>query len=208
MNKLGQQFLSFKFCFHKSKIAVVFAVIIKQLQIKVVTNLLQCKYVSLCCSLCKVIDYVFIDKYSKHFKSSNLQFAFQAEHDTVMCTSVVKETVQYYLNKKPSAYACMLDASKAFDKVHFGKLFKLLVDRKMPAIVISLLLNNYTRQNTCTTWNGTKSHTFTALNGVRQGGVLSPLLFNVYFDEMIYKLEKSCIGCKIGTCTHFIGALA
>ncbi len=44
-------------------------------------------------SLCKVIYYVFIDKYSKHLKSFNLQFAFQAEHDTVMCTSVVKETV-------------------------------------------------------------------------------------------------------------------
>ncbi len=46
---------------------------------------------SLCCSICKVIDYVFIDKYSRHLKSSSLQFAFQAEHDTVICTSVVKE---------------------------------------------------------------------------------------------------------------------
>ncbi len=35
--------------------------------------------ISLCWSLYKAIDYVFIDKYSKH-----LQFAFQAEHDTVM----------------------------------------------------------------------------------------------------------------------------
>ncbi len=48
----------------------------------------------------------------------------------------------------------MLNASK----VHFGKLFMLLVDRKMPAIVIYLLLDNYTSQNIYTTWNGTKSH--------------------------------------------------
>ncbi len=123
-----------------------------------------------------------------------------------MCTSVVTETEQYYLNKKSSVYACMLDARKASDKVHFGKLFKLLVVRKKPTIVIHLLLDNYTRQNIFSTWNGTKSHTFTALNGVRHGGVLSPLLFNVYFDEMIYTLEKSCIVCKIGA--HFIGALA
>ncbi len=123
-----------------------------------------------------------------------------------MCTSVVKETVQYYLNKKSSMYAGMLDVSKAFDKVCFGKLFKLLVDRQMPAIVIRLLIDKYTRQNICTTWNGTKSHTFTALNGVCQGGVLLPILFNVYFDEMIYKIEKNCIGYKIDT--HFIGALA
>ncbi len=44
------------------------------------------------------------------------------------------------------------------------------------------------------------------MNGVCQGGVLSPLLFNVYFDEMIHKLEKDGIGCKIGI--HYIGDLA
>ncbi len=123
-----------------------------------------------------------------------------------MCTSILKETVQYFLNNKSSVYACMLDVSKAFNKVHFGKLFNLLIDRKLPAIVISLLLDNYTRQNICAIWNGAKSHTFTAVNGVRQGGVLSPLLFNVYFYEMIHKLKKDGIGCKIGI--HYIGALA
>ncbi len=44
------------------------------------------------------------------------------------------------------------------------------------------------------------------MNGVHQGVVLSQLLFNVYFDEMIHKLEKGGIGCKIGI--HYIGALA
>ncbi len=69
----------------------------------------------------------------------------------------------------------------------------------MTAIVIRLLLDKCTRQNIYRTWNGNTSHTFTALN---QGGVLLQLPFNVYFDEMIYKLKKSCIDCKIGT--HFI----
>ncbi len=32
----------------------------------------------------------------------------------------------------------MLDASKAFDKMHFGKPFNLMIDRKLPAIVICL----------------------------------------------------------------------
>ncbi len=123
-----------------------------------------------------------------------------------MCTSVMKQNVQNYLHKTSIVYACMLDVSKAFDKLHFGKLFKLLVDRKIHGMVICLFLDNYTRQNICTTWNGAKSHTFTALNGVCQCHVLLPLSFNIYFYEMIYKLEKSCIGCKIGT--HFIDALA
>ena len=32
----------------------------------------------------------------------------------------------------------------------------------------------------------------------RQSGVLSPILFNVYMDELIHKLEMNDIGCRIG----------
>ncbi len=62
-----------------------------------------------------------------------------------MCTPILKETIQYFLNKKSNVYTCMLDASKAFDKEHFGKRFNLLIDRKLPDIVICLLLENYTK---------------------------------------------------------------
>ena len=36
------------------------------------------------------------------------------------------------------------------------------------------------------------------LNGVKQGGVLSPVLFCIYMDELIGRLEKSGFGCYIG----------
>ena len=102
-------------------------------------------------------------------------------HDTVMCTATLKETISYYTSRGSNVYACLLDASKAFDKVHFGKMFKLLLDKKLPAIVIRLLLDNCTRQKISATWNGKKSRVFNAFNGVRQGGVMSPLLFNILF---------------------------
>jgi hypothetical protein len=112
--------------------------------------------VSLCCSICKLIDYVFIDKYfiDVHLRCSDMQFAFKSSHDTTLCTAILKETVSYYLTRRSDIYACMLDASKAFDKVHFGKLFKLLIDRKIPSMVMRLLLDNDTHQNIFTSWNG------------------------------------------------------
>ena len=55
--------------------------------------------ITLCSSLCKAIDYVFIIKFKDKFKSSNLHFAFDEGHDTVMCTSMVKEIVSYYVCK-------------------------------------------------------------------------------------------------------------
>ena len=34
-------------------------------------------------------------------------------------------------------------------------------------------------------------------NGVKQGGILSPILFTVYMDKLLQKLSKSKLGCHI-----------
>ena len=53
-------------------------------------------------------------------------------------------------------------------------------------------------------WNNCISPEFDVTNGVRQGGVLSPLLFTVYVNELLERLKKG-IGCHLG---HYnVGAL-
>ncbi len=43
-------------------------------------------------------------------------------------------------------------------------------------------------------------------NGVKQGGVLSPLLFNIYLDVLLARLKDSKVGCHFGN--TYIGSLA
>ena len=97
----------------------------------------------MCSSLCKIIDLVIIDKYCDKLMTSDLQFAFKKDHSTSMCTSVLKEVCSYYLAKDTDVYVCLLDASKAFDRVHFGKLFRLLEKRNIPVQIRRLLLDMY-----------------------------------------------------------------
>jgi Reverse transcriptase (RNA-dependent DNA polymerase) len=47
---------------------------------------------------------------------------------------------------------------------------------------------------------------FSAVNGVKQGAVMSPVLFCVYLDNLLIALSKAGVGCFIGT--TFVGALA
>ena len=62
----------------------------------------------------------------------------------------------------------------------------------------------YTQQQVCVRWGGggggggNTAHTVSISNGVKQGGVLSPVLFTVYMDSLLVRLVKSRCGCYIG----------
>ena len=47
---------------------------------------------------------------------------------------------------------------------------------------------------------------FLAVNGVKQGGVLSPVLFCSYIDGLLVALSRAGVGCFIGS--DFVDALA
>ena len=46
-------------------------------------------------------------------------------------------------------------------------------------------------------WGSIISEAFNGSNSVRQGGILSPYLFNIYMDDLSYKLKEKYAGCKI-----------
>ena len=47
-------------------------------------------------------------------------------------------------------------------------------------------------------WSNTTTSSFFVSNGVKQGGILSPILFNVYMDQLSVKLNASSIEGDIG----------
>ena len=47
-------------------------------------------------------------------------------------------------------------------------------------------------------WGNSLSMTFRCSNGIRQRGQLSPLLYNVYTDDLNHHLEATGVGCYVG----------
>ena len=88
-----------------------------------------------------------------------------------------------------------LDAWKAFDRVEHWSLFKKLIDRNVPLVVVRLLVHWYRQQTLCVKWERNTSSFFTVTNGVGQGGILSPFLFTLYVDYLSHKLNNAKVGC-------------
>ena len=105
------------------------------------------------------------------------------------------ETIAYYHENRSDCFLLLLNVLKAFDRVEYVKLFQTLLNRKICPTVLRLIMHMYVNQKILIRWYQLMSHTWAISNGVRQGGVLSPILYSVYVDNLIRILRDSKIGC-------------
>ena len=121
------------------------------------------KYRSIAISsiLGKILDHIIIVKQSDALTTSQHQYGFKANSSTVLCSTMVIETVQYYTeNGATPVYVLLLDASKAFDKVAFNVQFNELRDRAVCPRIIKLLYFMYTNQSCSVKWDNEQSDYF------------------------------------------------
>ena len=116
-------------------------------------------------------------RHTDKLSSSDLQFGFKPRSCTTTCTFVLDEVLKYYNKSKTDGYMMMLDASKAFDRVDHIKLYKILSKKGVCPTLLKFLFNMYSQQTMSARWDKVVSHPFKAGNGVKQGGVLSPIFF-------------------------------
>ena len=119
-------------------------------------------------------------KCSDYLTTCDNQFGFKVSHGTDMCIYTLKEFIDYYKCRGTTVYVTFLDASKAFDRLNYWLLFDKLIKKHVPLFIVKLLLFWYTHQKMCVRWGNSTSPDFLVGNGVKQGGIISPILFNIY----------------------------
>jgi hypothetical protein len=154
----------------------------------------------------KIVDMLILEKYYSCFLSSDMQFGFKKSHSTAHCSHIVKEVINYYVENGSEVFACAIDMQKAFDRVDLTKLFSKLLLTGLSVFIVRILFVLYSNLCLNVFWNGAQSAMFHTLNGVKQGGILSPYLFNVFINDLLLSLQHLHVGCYVGHV--FVGCVA
>jgi hypothetical protein len=164
-----------------------------------ITDLNNYRGIALCAMCLKIFEYTVLDSHGSDLMSGDHQFAYKENASTTQCTWIAREVISYYNTNGSHVYACLLDCSKAFDKIKYDILFHKLIKRGLSPVIIRMLLYSYTHSQVRVKWNGEMSDSFGVTNGVRQGAVLSPFLFNIYMEELISSIKHEGKGCYVGS---------
>ena len=149
-------------------------------------------------SISKLFEKCLLLKFGHLFVVSTLQYGFQKKLSCSHAVYTLRAVIDYYVSGLSTVNVALLDLSKAFDRVKHDILFIKLMKLNIPPTVLKLLMVWYKCSIVFVRWGVHSSFTFSLLTGVRQGRVLSPILFCVYVDGLIHRLEITKLGCWIG----------
>ncbi len=110
---------------------------------------------------------------------------------------ILSTIINKFSQAKGVNYVAMLDVAKAYDRVCRVSLWHKLQKYKFPEKIIDLLKLLYENPKSDVTFQGMTLKNCEMPLGLRQGCVLSPLLFALYIADLGRVLEKSGLGVKI-----------
>ena len=156
----------------------------------------------------KLFEYCLMEKLVDFLNFNDRQHGFRGRYSTSTAYFVLSETVLNYINAGSRVYACFLDISKAFDSVCHEILIEKLIKSGIPSGYVNIIKYWYSNQYVNVRYGNGYSSEWKLCNGIRQGGVLSGILFNLYVNDLIDNVSKSKLGCKLGVYTSNIVAYA
>lgn len=128
---------------------------------------------------------------------SPTQFGFRNAIGTREALFSVQVLFQRCRDMDVNIYACFIDYQKAFDRIQHHKMIDILKNARLDDKDLRIITKLYWNQTASVRLEGGNTDEIRILRGVRQGCVLSSLLFNLYaeqiFNEALENIEAGIL---------------
>lgn len=153
--------------------------------------------ISLLPIITKILELIVLEKCPQLTDHNNSQFGFVKASSSIHAELIIQDTIRYYNNNGSPVYICSLDIEKAFDCCNWNTLFTKLLDKNIPNAILNFLIQLYMNSTAFVCYGANHSKTFSLTQGVRQGGILSPYLYNIYTEDLLTNVKSMKIGCSL-----------
>lgn len=143
--------------------------------------------ISLLSPAAKILEAILLPEISSSLNLADHQHGFRKGRSTLTALQDISEHITKGLNKKQPVdrtVSVAIDLSKAFDTVDHTQLLKDIDDLQLNDHIKRFLCAYIRGRSTYVEFRGVKSSYRKMKQGVPQGGVLSPILFNLYMSKM------------------------
>ena len=150
--------------------------------------------ISLSSNLGKLFNSILVTRLNKYLEENNIirkeQGGFRKDHRTSDHIFILQTLIQKYTKNKGKLYGCFVDLKKAFDSVWRKGLIHKLREIGINQKTVNLIENIYNTTYTSLIYKNKILPEIQTTKGVKQGDNLSPLLFNIYVNDLPKEIEK------------------
>ena len=155
-------------------------------------------YRGICVSSClgKFFSAIINKRVLDHISSKNLlhtsQIGFMKDNRTADHIFTLRTLIEKYCHQHNlKIYSCFVDFKKAYDSVWHEGLFIRLLKYGIGGNIYDLIKSLYSRSACAVKIGNSKTVPFRYQRGVRQGCVISPVLFNLFINELPLSFEPN-----------------
>ena len=152
----------------------------------------QANYLGICVSSClgKLFCSILNQRLFEYIVSFNI-FQFKLAFYRITAQQTTSSLSEYVHNHNEKIYACFVDFKKSFDSVWHDGLVNKLLQIDVGGSFYNLIKNLHHNSSCSIKIAQKQTRSFRYARGVRQGCILSPLLFNLYINDLPFAFENT-----------------
>ncbi len=110
---------------------------------------------------------------------------------------VLETLIRKTKREKKKIFVALLDIMKAYDRVDRGILWEIMEQMGVHKKLLDNIKSSYKNPSTTLQFQDITSDTLMLKLGLKQGCVMSPILFAIYIAELGRRLQDSSLGVKL-----------